>query len=54
MHRDNKNGDAFFEKNQIYSNLALSKFFICNRLEPIQLLRNLIMKFYRAYHHHLT
>ena len=24
MHRDNKNGDAFFEKNQIYSNLALS------------------------------
>ena len=27
MHRDNKNGDAFFEKNQIYSNLALSKFF---------------------------
>ena len=54
MHRDNKNGDAFFEKNQIYSNSELSKFFICNRLEPIQLLRNLIMKFYRAYHHHLT
>ena len=55
MHRDDKNGDAFFLiKIKFIATRSYQNFFICNRLKSIQFLRNLIMKFYRAYHHHLT